>query len=140
MNFSDLDFSTLQDIPPHQHYYDTPRISVTEKGLVSMNGAFRRKAGTQREFRIQSSPDGRYLVFYPMETPNIRFAAKGGSATYLELADHLEERGILLTAVHTMAWCPERQIWVGCCEELSQPPALSGLVKGKKRTKEKRSA
>ncbi len=74
MNFSDLDFDKLQDIPPIQHYFDTPRVSVTEKGLVSMNAAFRKNVGTQREFRSQISPDGRYLVFYPMEPPNIHFS------------------------------------------------------------------
>ena len=138
MNFSDLDFSTLQDIPPLQRHYDIPRVSVSEKGLVSMNGAFRKEAGTQREFRSQTSPDGRYLVFYPMEAPNIHFSAKGGSVTHLELARYLEEKGILLPAVYSMTWCQEKQAWVGCCEELPQPPAPSALAKGKKKTTEKR--
>lgn len=140
MNFSDLDFSTLQDIPPLQRYYDTPRVSVSEKGLVSMNGAFRKEVGKQREFRSQVSPDGRYLVFYPMETPNIHFAEKGGSVTHLELAKYLKKLGMLLPVIYTMTWCQERQVWVGCCGELPQPPSLSVLAKCKKKTTERRGA
>ncbi len=139
MNFSDPDFDKLQDIPPIQHYFDTPRVSVTEKGLVSMNAAFRKNVGTQREFRSQISPDGRYLVFYPMEPPNIHFSAKGGNVTHLELAKYLKKQGMLLPAIYTMTWHQERQVWVGCCEELPQPPALSTLAKSKKRTAEKRT-
>lgn len=140
MNFSDLDFSTLQDIPPLQRYYDIPRVSISEKGLVSMNGAFRKEVGAQREFRIQTTPDGRYLVFYPMESPNIRFSAKGGNVTHLDLARYLKGQGILLPTIYSMAWCKEEQAWVGRCEELAQPPILSVLAKGKKKTAEKRGA
>ena len=39
MNFSELDFEALEDIPPLRRHYDVPRISITEKGMVSMNGA-----------------------------------------------------------------------------------------------------
>lgn len=140
MNFSDLNFSTLQDIPPHQHYHDVPRVSISEKGFVSMNGAFRKEVGTQRDFRSQITPDGRYLVLYPMETPNIHFSAKGGNATHLDLAKYLAEKGILLPANYSMAWCQERQAWVGCCGELAQPPAPSVFAKGKKKAAEKRKA
>ena len=59
MDFLDLDFSTLQDIPPLQHYFETPRVSVTQKGLFSMNAAFRKAAGAQRRFQVKISPDGR---------------------------------------------------------------------------------
>lgn len=126
MIFSDLDFSTLQDIPPLQRYYDMPRVSVSEKGLVSMNGAFRKEAGTQRTFRSQIGPDGRYLVFYPTETPNIRFSAKGGSVTHVDLAKYLVEKGILLPAVYSMTWCRERQAWVAfLCAYRGNPGAFS---------------
>ena len=53
MDFLDLDFSTLQDIPPLQHYFETPRVSVTQKGLFSMNAAFRKAAGAQRRFLVK---------------------------------------------------------------------------------------
>ena len=36
MNFSELDFEALEDIPPLRRHYDVPRISITEKGMVSM--------------------------------------------------------------------------------------------------------
>ena len=41
MNFSELDFEALEDIPPLRRHYDVPRISITEKGMVSMNGALK---------------------------------------------------------------------------------------------------
>ena len=62
MNFSELDFEALEDIPPLRRHYDVPRISITEKGMVSMNGALKRGVGAQREFRAKTSPDGRYLT------------------------------------------------------------------------------
>ena len=40
MCFSDLDFSTLQDIPPTGRFHDTPRVSVSAAGRVAMNRAF----------------------------------------------------------------------------------------------------
>ena len=33
MNFSELDFEALEDIPPLRRHYDVPRISITEKGM-----------------------------------------------------------------------------------------------------------
>ena len=62
MNFSELDFEALEDIPPLRRHYDVPRISITEKGMVSMNGALKRGVGAQREFRAKTNPDGRYLL------------------------------------------------------------------------------
>ena len=76
MNFSELDFEALEDIPPLRRHYDVPRISITEKGMVSMNGALKRGVGAQREFRAKTSPDGRYLLLCSEETPNICFSAK----------------------------------------------------------------
>ena len=135
MNFSDLNFETLQDIPPLLHYYDVPHVSVTGKGLFSLNGALRKKVGEQREFRVKISPDGRYLVLYLQEPPNIRISAKSVNVTHTALAQSLEEKGILLPAVYTMEWCQERCAWIGCCQELPQPPALSELMPGKKAVK-----
>lgn len=138
--FFGSEFQHIQDIPPRQHYHDVPRVPISEKGFVSMNRAFRKEVGTQRDFRSQITPDGRYLVLYPMETPNIHFSAKGGNATHLDLAKYLAEKGILLPANYSMAWCKERQAWVGCCGELAQPPAPSVFGKGKKKAAEKRKA
>ena len=45
MNFSELDFEALEDILPLRRHYDVPRISITEKGMVSMNGALKRGGG-----------------------------------------------------------------------------------------------
>lgn len=132
MNFSDLDFEALEDIPPLRRYYDVPRISVTEKGMVSMNGALKKEAGAQREFRAKTSPDGRYLVLCSEETPNISFSAKGGNVLHPDFRQHLEAKGISLPALYTMKWCQERRAWIGCCQDLPTPPALSALSQPKK--------
>lgn len=84
MNFSELDFEALEDIPPLRRHYDVPRISITEKGMVSMNGALKRGVGAQREFRAKTNPDGRYLLLCSEETPNICFSAKGGNVLHLD--------------------------------------------------------
>lgn len=93
MNFSELDFEALEDIPPLRRHYDVPRISITEKGMVSMNGALKRGVGAQREFRAKTSPDGRYLLLCSEETPNICFSAKGGNVLHLDFKQYLEQRG-----------------------------------------------
>lgn len=102
MNFSELDFEALEDIPPLRRHYDVPRISITEKGMVSMNGALKRGVGAQREFRAKTSPDGRYLLLCSEETPNICFSAKGGNVLHLDFKQYLEAKGISLPALYTM--------------------------------------
>lgn len=97
MNFSELDFEALEDIPPLRRHYDVPRISITEKGMVSMNGALKRGVGAQREFRAKTSPDGRYLLLCSEETPNICFSAKGGNVLHLDFKQYLEAKGISFT-------------------------------------------
>ena len=143
MDFLDLDFSTLQDIPPLQHYFETPRVSVTQKGLFSMNAAFLTAAGAQRRFLVKISPDGRYLVLYPTEPANVCFSAKNGYMTHKALAKSLKERGIQLPALYTVTWCQEREAWVGSCPELPSPPCLSELTKSAgagKKPQERRNA
>lgn len=138
MCFPDLDFEALQDIPPVSRYYDTPRLSVSGAGRVAMNRAFCRQAGGQREFRIKISPDGRYLVLYPDEPPSIRFSAKGGDTAHSLLARRLKGLGFLMPALYSMEWSEERRAWVGCCQELSQPPALSELKTSVRKSAERR--
>lgn len=133
MCFSDLDFSTLQDIPPTGRFHDTPRVSVSAAGRVAMNRAFCKLAAGQREFRAKISPDGRYLVLCPDEPPSIRFSAKGGDAVHSMLAQRLEGLGFLVPVQYTMEWSEERRAWMGCCRELAQPPALSELEKPAKK-------
>lgn len=133
MEIFDLDFSTLEDIPPLQRYYETPRVSITPKGLFSMNGAFQREAGAQRRFRVRISPDGRYLALYTAEPANVCFSVKSGYVTHTALAKTLKERGIQLPALYTVTWCQEQEAWVGVSQELPAPPRLSARDKpGKK--------
>lgn len=59
---------------------------------------------------------------------------------FLDPARHLEEKGIQLPAICSMARCKEERAWGGCCEKLAQPPVLSVLAKGKKKIAEKGAA
>lgn len=93
MNFSELDFEALEDIPPLRRHYDVPRISITEKGMVSMNGALKRGVGAQREFRAKTSPDGRYLLLCSEETPNICFPPKEEMCSILTSNSTWKQRG-----------------------------------------------
>lgn len=128
MVLPDLDFSTLQDIPPIQRHYDRPWLTITAKGRVSLNGAMQKRIGEHREFQAKISPDGRYLVLYPDKPGNIRFSPKG-SVTHMELKRHLEEMGFLMPLVYAMDWDEEHKAWIDCCQELPQPPDVSTLEK-----------
>lgn len=68
MDFSNLDFSTLQDIPVQFSYYEIPKLSINAQGKLAMNSALRKKVGDQREFRARITPDGYYLALY-LEAP-----------------------------------------------------------------------
>lgn len=124
MIFPDLDLMDLEDIPPVRRYYDVPRVSVTETGLVSMNGAFRKLAGDQREFRAKISKDGRCLVLFPHMEPNICFSREGGYLTHREMSQVLEKKGRALPAVYDLIWDETADAWIGCCQELPEPPAV----------------
>ena len=140
MNFQDFDFSTLQDIPSLQRYYETPRVSVTENGLFSINSALRKEVGAQREFRVKISPDCRHLALCLSQTPNVRFSAKGGNVIHRNLAQLLASHGLQLPAIYTMRWCPEQQAWIGCCQELPSPPPLSALANTAKKPATRKNA
>ena len=137
MNFRDFDFDALQDIPPLLRYYEAPRVSITTKGLFSINTALRKEVGNQREFRVKISPDCQYLALFPFESPNVRFSSKGGYIVHTPFAQHLEAQGLQLPVTYTMEWCQEQQAWIGCCQELSQPPAISSLSEPAKKSTRK---
>ena len=93
MNFSELDFEALEDIPPLRRHYDVPRISITEKGMVSMNGALKRGVGAQREFRAKTSPDGRYLLLCSEGRPTSVFPPKEEMCSILTSNSTWKQRG-----------------------------------------------
>ena len=43
------------------------------------------------------------------------------------LVEHLEQLGLSLPVLYTLEWNTEQQAWVGCCDELPQPPSISKL-------------
>ena len=133
MDFSNLDFSTLQDIPVQFSYYEIPKLSINAQGKLAMNSALRKKVGDQREFRARITPDGYYLALY-LEAPyNIRFSSKSGTAHNAILAQQLKKNGIQLPATYCFEWCEPENAWVGCCQELPPLPALPTASQAKKR-------
>lgn len=131
MEIPGFDFQTLQDIPPRLNQRDTPRLTITAKGMVSINSALRGKAGEQRAFRARISPDGRYMALCTREEPNLRFGLRSGHTYHTALRRLVEEMGFTLPVVYTMEWSEEHGAWIGCCEEIAPPPALSALSEEK---------
>ena len=82
-------FELWEDIPPVISYHDTPRVSVSEKGLFAMNGAMRRNVGDQRAFRVKISPDGYYLALCTEQAPNVQFSRQSGYTTHHRLKELL---------------------------------------------------
>ena len=133
MDFSNLDFSTLQDIPVQFSYYEIPKLSINAQGKLAMNSALRKKVGDQREFRARITPDGYYLALYLEGPYNIRFSSKSGTAHHAILAQQLKKNGIQLPATYCFEWCEPKNAWVGCCQELPPLPALPTASQAKKR-------
>lgn len=136
MELSGFDFLAMQDIPPRMTYRDTPRLSLTEKGLVAINGALRRMLGEQREFRVKISGDGRYLALCAGETPNLRFSRRDGRVYHSALLRLMTEKGFSLPVNYVMEWHEEYGAWIGCCTEMDPPPmlcALAGPAGGRRR-------
>ena len=137
MDISDLDFSTMQDIPPLCRYHDTPRVTVSAKGYLSINTALQKRTGYHSEFYAKVSADGRYLALYPEKSPNVCFTNKNYRIKYRALAEFLEKAGLLLPAVYTMEWCQEQSAWVGCCSEISNSPAPATLSASRRASQKK---
>ena len=127
MSIPRFDFQTLQDIPSRLNHRDTPRLTITEKGLISINGALRSRVGERRAFRAKISPDGRYMALCTREEPNLQFGLRSGRTYHAALCRLVEEMGFTLPVVYTMEWDEEHSAWIGGCEEIAPPPALSAL-------------
>lgn len=52
-----INYDLFEDIPAKVSSGPTLRLSVNEKGMVSINSALSQAVGDQREFRAQKYPD-----------------------------------------------------------------------------------
>ncbi len=122
MDIKWLDSLTFEPIPAPTHYYDIPRLTVNEKGHMTMNSACLRQVGKTRCFSGEISTDGRCLKLQPDESGELHFSPASGVCLHRDFSSHLKERGIQLPAIYTLEWLPERDLWVGTSNDLPKPP------------------
>ncbi len=127
MDLNWLDSLEFEAIPAPVHYYNIPRVVVSEKGLMTMNPAFQRLAGEARSFYGELSKDGVCLLLHPNERGSLQFTAKGVRSNR-KLSDRLRALGIQFPAVYTLEWLDERKMWVGCSNDLPSPPKIEELL------------
>ena len=138
MKLLELDFSTMREIPARQNDHDKPKLTVTAKGLITLNCALRRRLGERRTFRALISPDGRFIALCLQGEPNIRFSPQSGHTYHMQLAHLLEDAGLGLPAAYDVEWSGEHEAWVGCCRELAPPPALASLARTRQGTRRRK--
>jgi len=131
MDLAWLDSLEFESIPAPVHYYETPRLSVNEKGQMTMNPVFLRKIGETRRFYGAVSKDGRCLTLRPDREGQICFSPKGVRQNSA-FAALLDRRGIRFPAVYSMEWVPERELWAGCSNDLPRPPQAKTLLPGRR--------
>ncbi len=136
MDLNWLDSLEFEAIPAPVYYYDIPKLIVNENGRVTMNQAFLREVGQTRCFYGELSTDGRCLRLRPDEEGQMRFSPKGARKNQA-FSDRLKKLGIRLPAVYPLEWLSEREVWVGCSNDLPKPPEIkarpSKRPKGRKK-------
>lgn len=135
-----INFDLFEDIPAKVSSGPALRLSVNEKGMVSINSALSRAVGDQREFRAQKYPDGSCFALFRDEAPNIKFSQKSLNSFQPGLASSLRGLGYNFPVVYILEWDEAHKVWVGHCSEISSPPKLSSIkssVAGRKKTLDK---
>ena len=131
-----INFDLFEDIPDKVPSGTALRLSVNEKGMVSINSALSRAVGDQREFRAQKYPDGSFFALFRDEAPNIKFSQKSLNSFQPGLASSLRGLGNNFPVVYILEWDEAHKAWVGHCSEISSPPKLSSIkpsVAGRKK-------
>ena len=127
MDCVEVNFDTLQDIPPLRRNDEIPLVRISSSGRVALNKTMVARLEGRWDVCARTSPDYRFLVFLMDEPPNIHFSEKSAYMTHRELAGLLEAEEIELPATYIMKWNPEWRAWVGRCQELTSPPSLDVL-------------
>ena len=117
----------FEDIPDKVPSGTALRLSVNEKGMVSINSALSRAVGDQREFRAQKYPDGSCFALFRDEALNIKFSKKSLNSFQPGLASSLRGLGYNFPVVYILEWDEAHKAWVGHCSEISSPPKLSTI-------------
>lgn len=134
MDVQMLDFAQFEEVPSPVKYYDIPRLSVTSQGVLTMNGVLREMTGEELCFQLLLYKDGRYVMLRPDSKGNIRFSPRG-VVTHRQMKELLLQRKIQLPACYLLEWCEEKRAWIGCSDDLPEPPSVKELLpsKGKRR-------
>lgn len=132
MDEFEVNFDTLQDIPPLRRNDEIPQVRISASGRVALNKAMTERMEGRWDVCVRTSPDYRFLVFLMDETPNIHFSEKSAYVTHRELAGLLQAEEIELPAVYIMKWNEAHRAWVGRCQELPEPPSVEQLARSSK--------
>ena len=127
MDLAWLDSLKFEPIPAPVRYYDTPRLSINEKGQMAMNPVFLREAGENLCFYGGVSEDGRCITLRPSKEGQTCFTAKGAKKNE-KFSRLLGRRGIKFPVTYSMEWVPERELWFGCSGDLPKPPQAKTLL------------
>ena len=133
MDRSALDLSAFRDFPSQDVGHAVPRLSINEKGRLSMNTAFRKAVGSARAFRGMYTEDGSRLLFLSDREPNIRFSPANATGRNRALADILKKLGYKFPVLYTMEESKADHAWVGTCQEIMPPPAPPASLKAKRK-------
>lgn len=124
---ANINFELLVDLPPKVIRKDTLRISVNEKGMITMNGALKRSVGEQRKFKAQIYPDGSCFVLFKEREPDIEFSVKSANSLQHSFADLLKSKGYSFPVIYTLQWDEGHRAWGGFCSEISSAPGISEI-------------
>lgn len=132
MQFTDFNLSSLRDFPPQRNFYRTPRVTINNKGDISMNAELLHQTENIRDFRGQYSEDGCWLVLFQDQKPNIHFSKAGGKAKNAALMKILQDKGFSFPLVYAFERRDDLNAWVGRCLEMSPPPDITAADKPKR--------
>ena len=127
----DFDFSGFEDVPPPQPRA-THRLPFTEEDRLSQNDSFHRVLQGACAFRLQLSPDGRFIRLDPKGPHNLTFS-KAGIRTHHPLGDMLRRKGMEPPLSYVLCWREDLDCWVGQYDGLAAPAPVPVPQRGRRR-------
>lgn len=125
---TEIDLDLFEDVPSPKDYRSVYRLSMSARGQLSQNNAFKNSLAGKQCFRLRVSPDGRYLSLDPREPHNVEFTSNG-VRTHRELLEVLRSKGLLPPLSFKVSWLEERGLWLCQYDGLCSPPVKAGKRK-----------
>ena len=132
----DFDFSLFEDVPPPKSNAVVCRLSLAAADRLQQNDAFHRALQGTTAFRLQLSPDGRFLRLDPKGPSNLTFT-NAGVRTHHPLGDMLRRKGLEPPLSYLMCWREDLGCWVGQYDGLTAP---TPVPKPQDRKRQKRAS